>query len=59
MFDITGDVLSAPATRALDLLTVDIENNLVRVDTGSRLKRNSGFLPAQVVHPNADTRKGT
>jgi nitrite reductase/ring-hydroxylating ferredoxin subunit len=55
-FDITGNVLSAPATRALDLFTVDIENNMVRVDTGHRIKR-SGFRREQVVYPNADSKK--
>ena len=57
-FDITGDVLSAPATRALDLFTVDIENNMVRVDTGKRIKR-SQFRPEQVVYAKADAKTDT
>lgn len=40
-FDITGDVLSPPAPRALDLHPVRIENGIVKVDTGKRLKRKS------------------
>ena len=55
-FDITGNVLAAPATRALDLFAVDIENNVVRVDTGRRIKR-SGFQSKQVVYPKADIKK--
>lgn len=47
-FDITGDVVSAPATRALDLYEVYIENDIVMVNTGKRMKR-SGFEHKQVV----------
>ena len=57
-FDITGDVLSAPATRALDLFAVDIENNIIRVDTGQRIKR-SQFRPEQVVYAKADAKTDT
>jgi len=49
-FDITGNVISAPAPRALDIYPVSIENNTVKVDTGKRIKR-SGFDPKQVVYP--------
>jgi len=49
-FDITGNVISAPAPRALDIFPVSIENNIVKVDTGKRIKR-SGFEPKQVVYP--------
>jgi cytochrome b6-f complex iron-sulfur subunit len=38
-FDITGDVLSAPAPRALDLYPVRIENGIVKVNTAQRLRR--------------------
>jgi cytochrome b6-f complex iron-sulfur subunit len=48
-FDITGDVLSPPAPRALDLHPVRIENGIVKVDTGTRLRRRS-FDPSQVTH---------
>ena len=41
-FDITGKWSSAPAPRPLDLFPVTIENNVVRVNTGKRIKR-SGF----------------
>jgi cytochrome b6-f complex iron-sulfur subunit len=45
-FDVRGDVLSAPATRALDLFPVRIENEIVKVDT-SRLIRRSSYQPDQ------------
>jgi cytochrome b6-f complex iron-sulfur subunit len=49
-FDIRGSVLSAPAPRALDLYAVEIENGVVRVDTGRRRKRDT-FAPEQVAYP--------
>ncbi len=39
-FDITGEVLSPPAPRALDLHPVRIENGIVKVDTVDPIKRN-------------------
>ncbi len=39
-FDIKGDVINPPAPRALDYFPVSIENNVVQVDTGTRIKRN-------------------
>ena len=38
-FDPAGDVISKPAPRALDYHAITIENNIVRVDTGKRIKR--------------------
>jgi cytochrome b6-f complex iron-sulfur subunit len=52
-FDITGNVINSPAARALDTFTVTIENNIVKVETGKRIKRN-GFEPKQVVYPKKD-----
>ncbi|MGE5258138.1 MAG: ubiquinol-cytochrome c reductase iron-sulfur subunit, partial [Hyphomicrobiales bacterium] len=49
-FDITGSVISSPASRPLDLFPVVIENHIIKVDTGRRIKR-SGFEPKQVVYP--------
>jgi cytochrome b6-f complex iron-sulfur subunit len=49
-FDITGNVLRAPAPRALDIFPVSIENNLVKVDTRKSIKRGE-FRDEQVVHP--------
>jgi len=49
-FDVTGNVISAPASRALDLFPITIENTVVKVDTSRRIKR-SGFEPGQLVHP--------
>jgi cytochrome b6-f complex iron-sulfur subunit len=46
-FDITGDVVNAPAPRALDLYPIAIENNVVKVNTGRRIKR-SQFRTSQV-----------
>jgi cytochrome b6-f complex iron-sulfur subunit len=40
-YDIRGDVLSAPAPRALDLYPVRIENGIVKVDTSEPLRRRS------------------
>ena len=50
VFDITGEVLSPPADRALDMFAVRIENGVVKVDLSQALKRRS-FDPAQVVTP--------
>jgi cytochrome b6-f complex iron-sulfur subunit len=41
MFDMSGEVLNAPATRALDYYPVVIENDLVKVDVGTIIERNS------------------
>ena len=49
-FDIRGDVLKSPASRAMDLFMVRIENNIVRVETGKLIKR-SGFRKEQLVYP--------
>jgi cytochrome b6-f complex iron-sulfur subunit len=48
-FDIRGEVISPPAPRALDVYHLYIENNIVKVDTGKRIKR-SGFRTDQVVY---------
>jgi cytochrome b6-f complex iron-sulfur subunit len=47
VFDIRGDVLSAPAPRALDLFAVRIENGVVKVDISVAIRR-SAFEPHQV-----------
>ena len=49
-FDITGDAISAPAPRALDIYPVIIENDIVKVDTSKPIKR-SKFSSEQVTHP--------
>jgi cytochrome b6-f complex iron-sulfur subunit len=48
-FDITGNVINSPAPRALDLFPVVIENNVVKVNTGKRMKR-SEFRASQVTY---------
>lgn len=47
-FDITGDVLSPPAPRPLDLFAVRIENDIVKVDVSKAIKRQ-GFSASQAV----------
>jgi cytochrome b6-f complex iron-sulfur subunit len=49
VFDIRGEVVSAPAPRPLDLYRVFIENNIVKVDTNKVIKRGV-FRPEQVVY---------
>ena len=49
-FDITGNAISPPAPRALDIYPVTIENDIVKVDTGHPLKR-SEFHADQVTYP--------
>ena len=53
-FDIAGNVISAPAPRALDTFKVFIENNVVKVDTAFPIKR-SGLTPEQVIYPKQKT----
>jgi cytochrome b6-f complex iron-sulfur subunit len=47
-FDITGQVLSPPAPRPLDIFPVRIENDIVKVDTSAPVRRQ-GFSPSQTV----------
>jgi cytochrome b6-f complex iron-sulfur subunit len=49
-FDITGNVISPPAPRALDIYAVNIENDIVKVHTGKPIKR-SEFKTEQVTYP--------
>jgi cytochrome b6-f complex iron-sulfur subunit len=48
-FDMTGNVISGPAGRPLDLFPITIENKVVKVDAGRRIKRG-GFRPDQVTY---------
>jgi len=48
-FDITGNVISPPAPRALDIYKVFIENNIVKVDTDKLIKR-SEFRAEQITY---------
>ena len=50
VYDIRGEVVSAPAPRPLDLHPVFIENNIVKVDASKVIKR-SVFRAEQVVYP--------
>ena len=49
-FDITGNVIEAPAPRALDIYPITIENKIIKVDTHKPIKRNS-FRVEQVTYP--------
>ena len=49
-FDITGNVISPPAPRALDIYKVLIENNIVKVDTDKLIKR-SDYRSEQATYP--------
>ncbi len=40
-FDMRGDVISAPAVRALELFAVSIDNGVVKVDTNNLIRRSS------------------
>ena len=53
-FDITGNVIEAPAPRALDIFPIIIENNILKVDTRKSIKR-SVFRSDQVVYPKEIT----
>jgi cytochrome b6-f complex iron-sulfur subunit len=50
VFDITGEVLSPPADRALDMYAVRIENGIVKVDLSQAIRRKK-FETAQVTRP--------
>ena len=49
-FDITGNLLEAPAPRALDIYSITIENKIIKVDTRKSIKRST-FQVEQVVYP--------
>ncbi len=49
-FDITGNVIDAPAPRALDIYPITIENDIIKVDTREPIKRST-FRVEQVVYP--------
>jgi cytochrome b6-f complex iron-sulfur subunit len=55
-FDIKGEVVNDPAPRALDIYRLYIENNVIKVDVGKLIKRNS-FHEHQVVY--AEKSRGT
>jgi len=49
-FNIRGEAIQPPASRALEIFPVKIENDIVSVDTRQTIRR-SGFKPEQVVYP--------
>ncbi len=50
VFDMTGNVIKAPAPRALDLFPITIEHDIVRINIGKPIKRTL-FAAEQVVYP--------
>jgi cytochrome b6-f complex iron-sulfur subunit len=49
-FDITGNVIAAPAPRALDIYPIVVENQIIKVDSRKPIKR-SRFRADQVTYP--------
>ena len=49
-FDITGNVIEAPAPRALNIYPITIENNMIKVDIRKPIKRST-FQVEQVTYP--------
>ena len=49
-FDITGNVIEAPAPRALDIYPITIENKIIKVDIRKPIKRST-FSDEQVTYP--------
>lgn len=52
VFDISGNVINAPAPRPLDLYPLRIENGVISVDTRQAVRRGE-FNPKQVVYSAA------
>ncbi len=48
-FDVTGDVLKSPASRALDLYPVSFEKGVVLINISTPIKR-TGFVREQLVY---------
>ena len=49
-FDITGNIIEAPAPRALDIYPISIENKKIKLDTLEPIKRST-FSAEQVTYP--------
>jgi len=49
LFDITGNVLKSPATRALDLYPISFEKDMVIINISNPIKR-TGFTREQLVY---------
>ena len=49
-FDKRGEVLSPPATRALDIYPITIEKGEILVDINSQIKRKKGFRKSQLTY---------
>jgi len=53
VFDITGSVIKSPAPRALDCFPITIENNVIQVDAGQRIRRRQ-FRDEQIIYAISD-----
>ena len=53
-FDITGNVIEAPAPRALNIYPITIENKMIKVDTRKPIKRST-FRTEQVTYSKNKT----
>lgn len=51
-FDIGGEVISPPAPRALDIYRVVIENDIIKVNIGQKIKRTQ-FRTEHVTYPKS------
>jgi len=54
VFDITGNLMSSPAPRALDLFKIKITNNQIQVNIGQKIQRNR-FKKSQLIYPESIT----
>lgn len=55
-FDIAGEVISPPASRALDIYPVTIENDIVKVDISKPIKRREFRIDQVVYSKRAEVR---
>jgi Rieske Fe-S protein len=56
-FNITGEVVTAPAPRAMDIFDLQIKNNTVLVDISRKIKR-AQFSKSHVVYPDVVKKTG-
>jgi cytochrome b6-f complex iron-sulfur subunit len=54
VFDISGNVINAPAPRELDIYPITIENKMIKVDTRKPIKRST-FRVEQVIYSKEKT----
>jgi Rieske Fe-S protein len=54
VFDISGNVINAPAPRALDIYPIIIENKMIKIDTRKPIKRST-FRVEQLIYSKEKT----